>query len=155
MFCFYYFFPRGISYGMGGRINFGEDSFNRISEVLVPFLRLKSDRGQLAPLSTPFLPHIHQINFFMIAILLKQFKSQITKTPVRTKPSRTRHKRYNLCSGAIYDSYGRDTRISFREGSFGYKLKVLVHFKRVKEIGGQISPPPTPFPQMHQIKIMR
>jgi hypothetical protein len=37
-----------------------------------------------------------------------------------------------LCPGGIYSSYGRDACINFREGSFDWKLKVLVHFSRVK-----------------------
>jgi hypothetical protein len=49
----------------------------------------------------------------------------------------------------IYCSYERDARINFREGSFDWKLKVLVHFLRVKRV--KLAPthalfPPNPSP---------
>ena len=37
-----------------------------------------------------------------------------------------------LCTEGIYGSYGSDARIDFREDSFDLKLKVLVHFLRLK-----------------------
>ena len=45
-----------------------------------------------------------------------------------TPPTVFRGKGYKLCPGGIHGSYGRNARINFREGSFDWKLKVLVHF---------------------------
>ena len=39
----------------------------------------------------------------------------------------------------MYGSYERDARINFIEGSFDWKLKVLVHFLRVKRV--KLAPP--------------
>jgi hypothetical protein len=52
------------------------------------------------------------------------------KTLVSTQPPRDR--RCKLCLGGIYGCYGRDACIKFIEGSFDWKLKVLIHFLRVK-----------------------
>ena len=41
-------------------------------------------------------------------------------------------RRCKLCPGGIYGSYGGDARINIKEGSFDWKLKVLVHFLSVK-----------------------
>ena len=41
-------------------------------------------------------------------------------------------RRCKLSPRGIYGFYGRNTRIRFREGSFDWKLKVLVHFLSVK-----------------------
>ena len=40
---------------------------------------------------------------------------------------------------------GRDARKNFRDGSFDWKLKVLVQFFRVKRDWSATSPPPRPF----------
>ena len=60
-----------------------------------------------------------------------------------------------LNPGLIYGSYGRDARINFREGSFDWKLKGLVHILRVKSDRRVAIPPGPFFPQTHLIKILR
>jgi hypothetical protein len=38
----------------------------------------------------------------------------------------------HLCLGGLFGSHGRNARINFTEGSFNWKLKVLVQFLSVK-----------------------
>jgi hypothetical protein len=49
-------------------------------------------------------------------------------------------RRCKYCSRGIYGSYGRHACINLREGSFEWKLKVVVHFLRVKKEQRATSP---------------
>ena len=78
---------------------------------------------------------------FEVAILLKIVqKSDNKNSCVDTPPPQGRGRRCKYCSGGIYGSYGRYARINFREGSFEWKLKDVVHFLHVKKYQRATSP---------------
>ena len=74
--------------------------------------------------------------------MLKIVQRSYNKIPGSTKPPRSGDRRYKLCPGGIYGSYRKDARINFREGSFDWKLKVLVHFLKLRRDQRASSPLP-------------
>ena len=64
------------------------------------------------------------------------------KLRCRHSPPGPGGRRCKLCPGGIYGCYGRDARINFIEGSFDWKLKVVIHFLRVKSDWRAASLPP-------------
>jgi hypothetical protein len=64
---------------------------------------------------------------------LKIVQGQIKKTLVSTHPPRARGVGIVRHVLGLYAVLMRDARINFREGSFEWKFKVVVHFLRVKK----------------------
>ena len=96
--------------------------------------------GNLPPPPCPFSPNASD-KPFEIAILSKIVERSDEKLWCRHTPRGPRGRRCKLRPGGIYGSYGRDTRRNLRQGSFCWKLKVLVHFLRVKGDRRSDSPP--------------
>ena len=62
--CFFFFFPKGTSYGKVCRMNFKGSSFDCKLEFLVPFLRVKMIAAQTAPPPRPRFPQKIQLTFW-------------------------------------------------------------------------------------------
>jgi hypothetical protein len=113
-------------YGRDARKNFRNGSFDWKLKVLVQFLKVKRGWRATSP-PPPLFPKMHPIK-----------------------------RRCKLCPGRISGCYGRNARKNFKEGSFDWKLKVLVQLLKVKRDWRQLTPFPMPlFPKMHPIKILR
>ena len=139
-------FFQGTSYGRGRCIYFREGSLDWKSEVLVLFLRIKSDRMAITP-SPALSPSNTSDKIFEMTILLKIVQRSFLKKTLGSThtPPGPGGRLSKFCPGGIYGSYRRDTHINLREGSFDWKLKVLVRFLRIKRDQEVISPSPTPF----------
>jgi hypothetical protein len=111
-------------------------------KVVVHILRVKRDRRATnLPLHALFSSNPSDANFGSVIFLNIVQRSDNKNSGVQTTPQVPEGRHCKLCPGTVCGSHERDARINFTEGSFGWKLKVVVHFLRKKKIGGQLAPP--------------
>ena len=97
-------------------------------EIESPSSLFKSQKTQMDNQSPPNPSHTNfEIDKFLLKGRVKQLKGRITKLRCYTTP-RAPSRRCKLYPWGIYGSYERDARKNFQEGSFDWKLKVLVNF---------------------------
>ena len=130
------------SYGRNSRTNSKKSSFDWKLKVVVHFSRLKCDQRavNLTP-DTPFLPNASDKNF-EIAILLKIVQRSDKKNLVLTVPHGPGAGVVSYVLGVCGGSYGRYARTNFKRSSFDWKLKLVVHFSRIKCNQRAFNPPP-------------
>ena len=68
----------------------------------------------------------------MFFLIVKRSDNKNSGVDTPPPPPGPGGRRCKLSSRGIYGSHERDACLNFRDGSFNWKLKVVVHFLRVK-----------------------